>query len=88
MLRYTVAFGSRKVVVTHDQLQIILSAFPEPTGETIEARWVGSGKGENGGDYTYKLETKKVSELISGAVEVLPETEYNTRRFFAATESK
>lgn len=84
MLRYTLDIGGRKIILNHKQLQALMLAFTEPYSECVTSAWAGQGKGENGGSYTFKLETMKVSDMLGPAISVLPEPEYDALKFIAA----
>jgi hypothetical protein len=80
MLRFVVNIGTTPVILTAAQvadLANLLSGIP-----VTETKWVGSGKGDNGGDYVVRLAHKAVSDIL--AVKILPEEEYNLLKFMTA----
>lgn len=80
MIRFALALGNRKILFTAEQVAALAEVFAGC--EVLNVQWVGSGKGDNGTDYTSRLVNLPVSDLID--LKVLPEAEYNALKFFTA----
>lgn len=80
MVKFTMMISNRKVLFTAEQVEALATVLADC--EVINVQWVGSGKGDNGTDYTNRLATGPVSDLLD--MKVMPETEYNAIKFFTA----
>ena len=80
MVKFTLTINNRKVLFTADQVEALATVLAGC--EVIHMQWAGSGKGDNGTDYTSRLAAVPISDLLD--MKVMPETEYNAIKFFSA----
>lgn len=83
-MKFTITIDGCAVIVSATQLELIIDALRDT--EMVQSKYMGSGKGLNGGDYMQLLQPYDLrAQLI---IRALPDLEYDALKFITANQSK
>lgn len=83
-MRFTINIDGCSVVLSATQLEIIADALRDT--EMVNNKYMGSGKGTNGGDYMQLLQPYTIGSQM--VIRALPDLEYDALKFVTANQSK
>lgn len=82
-MKFMITVDGRSVLLTEQDLDRIVPVLNE--AEEVDNKWVGTGKGDNGGDYIRSL---KPCNRTPFTLRAMTDEEYNLLKFLKETRDK